>query len=146
MTQSPEDAPCKNVGVPRVPNKREMFEGTIYQASDKKFWRIPEKEPDGWHPGVCWEVDVDCGKAVLFKGSSQQPKKSRYLISYAVIAPNETNGLDRTTYFHINEPRVHRLRQVELLHHDRKCGSLTDSDVEVIKSALCELKGVIHDS
>ena len=145
MMQSPDDGPSKNTVMQQEPDKRNMFRGQIYRAPDKKFWRIPEKEPDSWHPGVCWEVAMDCGEAVLFKGSSQQPKRSRYLIGYAVIAPNETNGLDKTTYFHINEPRVHRLRQVELLHHDRKSGSLTDSDVEVIESALCELKGVIHD-
>ena len=127
-------------------DKASMLLHSVYEAPDKRFWKIPEKEPNSSHPGVCWQVDLSRGQAVMFKGTSQQPKKARYLISYAVVDPNDSNGLDSTTYFRIDEPRLPRLRQLELMHHDRRRGSLTAGDIAEIESALCELKGAGHVS
>jgi hypothetical protein len=146
MKQSQEDDQYEQTGVQDQPDKARMLLHSIYEASDKSFWKIPEKEPNSSHPGVCWNVDLKTGKAVMFKGTSQQPKKARYLISYAVVDPNESNGLDSTTYFRVDEPRLPRVRQLELMHHDRRRGSLATRDIAEIESALNELKGAGHVS
>ncbi|QDV11492.1 hypothetical protein CA51_13560 [Rosistilla oblonga] len=144
MKQSHKDDQYEQTGVQDQPDKARMLLHSIYEAPDKSFWKIPEKEPNSSHPGICWHVDQDTGKAVMFKGTSQQPKKARYLISYAVLAPNESNGLDATTYFRVDEPRLPRVRQLELMHHDRLRGSLAAHDVAEIELALNELKGASH--
>ncbi|MEX1027511.1 MAG: hypothetical protein WD049_05825 [Candidatus Paceibacterota bacterium] len=122
------------------PNKKDLFERAVYEVSDRKFWKFPEKEPGSTHPGVCWRVDSDRREAVLYKGTSQQPKKSRYLLAYAVVAPNGENGLDVLTYFKVNDPHVRRLRHVELLEHDRRRGRLSETDAQTIEEALNELR------
>ena len=141
MKQTHENELHDQPGAEDEPDKVGMLLHSVYEAPDKNFWKIPEKEPDSSHPGVCWQVDLDSGQAVMFKGTSQQPKKAHYLPSYAVVVPNESNGLDRTTYFCVDDPYLRRPRQLELMHHDRRRGSLAPADVAEIESALSELKG-----
>lgn len=140
MTQSDCSGADAETDVAYEPNKKELFERAVYEVADLKLWKIPEKEPGSTHPGVCWRVDVDRRNAVLYKGTSQQPKKSHYLLAYAVIAPNADNGLDVLTYFKVDTPYGLRLRQVELLDHDRRRGRLSENDVQAIERALDELR------
>lgn len=140
MNQSEQSGVGSGTHVAHEPNKQELLENSIYEGPDKKFWKIPEKEPGSSHPGACWNVDLDRRAVVLFKGTSQEPKKSRYLPSYAIIDPNDGNGLDAPTYFRVDAPIVRRIRQVEVLHHDRRRGKLTEIDVQTIEQALRELR------
>lgn len=123
------------------PDKRQLLGHRVYEALDKGFWRISEKLLGSSHPGVCWHVDLNRRQAVLFKGTSQQPLKAKYLYAYAVIDPSELNGLVATTYFRINEPFVKTTNQIELLSHNRCRGKLGLEDVQRIETALSELKG-----
>ena len=140
MNQSDQDGANSGTHVAFEPNKQELLEHSVYEIPDKQFWKIPEKEPGSWHPGACWNVILERSAVVLFKGTSQQPKKSRYLLSYAIVEPNDENGLDDPTYFRVDAPFVRRLRQIELLHHDRRRGKLTAVDVKTIEQALSELR------
>ncbi len=123
------------------PDKRQLLEHRVYEALDKGFWRISEKSPGSSHPGFCWHVDLNRRQAVLYKGTSQQPKRSEYLHAYAIIDPSEANGLNSTTYFQVNEPFTRTLNQIELLSHNRCRGKLGLEDVQRIEEALSELKG-----
>lgn len=140
MNQTDRGESDSDVHVVCEPDKQKLLEHCVYECPDKRFWRIPEKEPGSWHPGVCWDVDLESRAVALFKGTSRQPKKSRYLLSYAIIDPNEENGLDAPTYFRVDAPIIRRLRQVELLHHDRCKGRLTEVDVQTIDQALDEFR------
>lgn len=146
VKQSHQDDHDERTAVQEEPDKAALLQHSIYEALDKGFWKIPEKKQGSSHPGVCWHVDLRGGQAVMFKGTSQQPKKARYLISYAVIQPNESNGLDCTTYFRVDDPYLSRVRQLEVMHHDRLRGSLSNLDVAEIESVLCELKGASNAS
>lgn len=144
MRQSDEGDQNRPTEVRDEPDKIQMFSHSIYEALDKGFWKIPEKEPGSSHPGVCWEIDVKSHKAVMFKGTSKRPIKARYLLSYAIVEPSLANGLDSITCFRVDERHLKRTRQLELMHHDRRRGSLADCDVAAIESALNELKGAKH--
>lgn len=140
MNQSNKNGAGSDTHVATEPSKQELLKHSVYECADKNFWKIPENVPGSWHPGACWDVDSERRAVVLFKGTSQEPKKSRYLLSYAIIDPNEENGLDAPTYFRVDEPVFRRIRQVELIHHDRWRGKLTAMDVQTIEQALCNLR------
>lgn len=144
MKHREKDNIAEAAGVADEPDKRELLEHAVYEVSDKSGWKVPEKEPGSWHPGVCWHVDVDRGKAVLYKGTSQQPKRSQYLPGYAILEPSMQNGLGSRTYLSLTEPFLFRLRQIELMHHDRSLGKLTKDDAAKIERVLDELKGTSH--
>ena len=136
----------ENLNVVDEPDKRRLLERSVFEAPDKSFWKIDEKEPGSSHPGVCWVVDVTQRETVLFKGTSQQPKKSRYLNSYAIIEPNASNGLNALTYLRVDDPFTRGIQRVELLLHNRCRGKLSDDDVKTVEEALNELKGGKHGS
>lgn len=146
MKQTDEGDQHELTEVHDEPDKTQMLRHSIYEALDKGFWKIPEKEPGSSHPGACWEIDLNSSKAVMFKGTSKRPIKARYLMSYAIVEPSSANGLDWTTYFRVDEPHLKRTRQLELMHHDRRRGALAACDVAAIESALNELKGANHVS
>lgn len=144
MKQADEGDQHELTEVPDEPDKIQLLRHSIYEAPDKRFWKIPEKEPGSSHPGVCWAIDSKGGLAVMFKGTSKRPVKARYLLSYAIVEPSPTNGLDSITCFRVDEPHLRRTRQLELMHHDRRRGSLAACDVVAIESTLNELKGTSH--
>lgn len=126
---------------PAEVDKRDLLELCVLDVSDRKGWKIREKDAGSRHPGVCWQIDNHGFAAVLYKGSSQQPKRSKYLEAFAILEPNPENGLALRTYFDVSAPFLFRLRKVELLYHDALVGKLTDSDAALIATALADLQG-----
>ena len=129
--------------LPAEVDKRELLERGVFDFADANDWKIPEKEPGSRHPGVCWQVDAEGSSAILYKGTSQQPIRAKYLPAYAILEPNKENGLAFRTYFRVTQPHQFRLRKLELLYHDRLIGKLSEDDAAVITRVLRDLQEAI---
>lgn len=114
-------------------DKAALMKAAVLRCDDRTFWRIPPEDSQGWHPGVCIEIELGRGEVAMLKGTSQD-KRSKYRLAFVRIEPDEQNGLLRPTYFDTGRPNIKRLRKVELLHHDRRLGTLADNDLARLKT------------
>jgi hypothetical protein len=123
-------------------DKATLLRHGVFDAPEKGFLQISEKAPGSSRPGICWSADIVRQEAVMFKGTSQQPKRAKYLASYAIIEPSDQNGLALRTYFNVSEFVLVSTRKLELLNHNRRLGTLSQEDVATVTQALDELRRV----
>ncbi|MEN8217514.1 MAG: hypothetical protein ABFS56_14320 [Pseudomonadota bacterium] len=103
---------------------REM-PGHVYMVPDK-HWKFEAIGRDD-HPGVCIDCDDTRRKARLCRGRDAKTLRPQYRASYAVISPDDRNGLEKDTAFG-KVPTEFKLHKVLLYYPERHIGSLDQSD------------------
>jgi len=119
-------------GEPVFINSQEELPGSVYKVPDKMwgFDAVGRIE----HPGACTSCTPHQRQAVLLQGTDAKLAGRGYP-QVVVISPSAPNGLTKPTAFAV-EPRIFRLRKVELLAKDRRIGTLEPAELNLLRNAL----------
>jgi hypothetical protein len=120
---------------PEIDPSDEDLIGSVLAVPDR-LWRIEALGRED-HPGVCTDCQPEVIQATLVKGRDAATDRGNPL-KRMIVSPSRINGLRKATSFQL-VPLYRPLRNVRLLYHNRRMGTLEPELFDELRKRLAAL-------